>query len=62
MDIGGRIRLEWILDKWNGVVWNCLCGLPLEGSCEQGSVPLGYITFLRMCLSDLLFLKMDSAP
>jgi hypothetical protein len=38
-DVGGRIVLKWILERWCGLNWSGSgCGL-VEGSCEEGNEP-----------------------
>jgi len=45
--VGGRIILEWILEKQGGKVWTGFTWLGITtsnvGSCEHGDVPLGSV-------------------
>jgi hypothetical protein len=46
LDIGGRIILEWVLERQDGVVWTGQIWLwigPVEDSCEHGNEPSGFV-------------------
>jgi hypothetical protein len=46
LDVGGRIILRWILEKYDGVVWTGLIWLRIgivEGSYGNGNEPSGSI-------------------